>query len=274
MTSHTDRVIDFYHRRLSGRSPRKGEFMNFGLWERHTSDYQSAAEHLVRKVADRGNVTAGSVVLSAGHGSGAECELISKVYHPLQITGIDLYAPHISHARAYNTRENVSYLTGDVVAVNTIWHLKGHFTHALAIEGIAHFDTREEYYKNVRDVLTRNGRVASGDIIQKRPPKTKFEKWLVKNAAWHWRMPEANVIGKELYYLMLRHNGYKFIDIDPVGDKVFRPYCENAMRLENRVRQIRERGIIDGIASIILDWTISKLAGDGLLEYVIVSAKK
>ncbi len=102
----------------------KGGFINFGYWndsiiqenEITYDQVTNANKALYQKIADLISIGKTDHVLEVGSGFGAGCALISKLYTPHSITGIDYFVSHVEHATQLHqelvSQKKISFLHG------------------------------------------------------------------------------------------------------------------------------------------------------------------
>ncbi|HLD48213.1 MAG TPA: methyltransferase domain-containing protein, partial [Desulfobaccales bacterium] len=150
------------------------------------------------------------------------------------------------------------------------------FSYAIAIEGPAHFNSREEFLKQVYLVLEPKGVLLLSDIIvnTKVAQKNLFNRWLSKLCAKHWLMPRENWMTLEEFEKMLKDIGYDCISVRGVGENVYLGFARFNLKLSSIVNAMRIRGPRLGIGLTFISWLLGFLYRRGIIDYTLVRAVK
>lgn len=141
-------------------------FVHWGYWEdrsRATLDvpeFVAAMERLNAEVLAAANIEDGQAVLDAGCGFGGTLASIQKSRPKSSLTGINIDARQLEHARAQVP--GVKFVEGDACALPFD---AATFDRVLAVECIFHFPSRARFLKEAARVLKPGGRVALSDFV-------------------------------------------------------------------------------------------------------------
>ncbi|MEW6736927.1 MAG: methyltransferase domain-containing protein [Acidobacteriota bacterium] len=274
-TSHERRVESFYAWGAERYFNFHDGYLNFGLWEDGMKDYVQAAENMVHRIATLVGVNKDSYVCDVACGMGTQDIYVMRNFSPKQIDAVDVTWPHIVHGRrratqaGYNDRINFHHGT----AANLPFPAET-FTNVMSIEGPVHFDTREQFMREAYRVLKPGGTFALADYTMKRPPRNIFESFVIHSAARLWKVPQENRDTAERYCEKLKRSGFTDIELQEVGAQTIPGYYFEQRRPET-IREISKiRGFVAGRLGIIIDVAVYQAFRFGLLEYILVRAKK
>jgi ubiquinone/menaquinone biosynthesis C-methylase UbiE len=269
--THEARVERFYARGVENFGTFHGGYLNFGLWSSGAESYVQAAEALVARLGAEIGLSRESVVLDVACGMGAEAPFLMRRFGCRAIEAVDLTAKHVEIARARNTHPGVTYRVANACALP---FSTATFTHALAIEGIVHFDTREAFFREAHRVLRSGGRLGVSDFILARKPRTRAERALLSATVSAWRVPPANVMTATEYVEALERSGFVDPELAIVSDQVIPGYVSEQSRPEVRRQQRAIRGQLIGRLGTVIDLLVYRLYRMGLLGYVLARARK
>jgi len=248
-----------------------GTYLNFGLWDTATN-YLEAAENLIARVADKVHLNSESILLDVACGMGASSQFLKDHYRCKEIYGFDLTAKHIKIAKERNSHfPDVTYHQGN--ACHLPWG-ESIFTHAIAIEGPVHFNSRQDFMREAFRVLKPKGYLGLSDYSLARPPKNWWEKFVLRWATKIWHIPAINIYSSQEYANKLKEVGFENIEIDVVSHNVIPGYLKEQNHPEVVEENRRIRGPFTSRLAFFLNWGVDILYRRGLLDYILVSAQK
>lgn len=268
---HEEATARFYGIGVENYGTFHGNYLNFGLWENGITDYVEAAENLVKRVAEKINLNGDSVLLNVACGMGPEALFLMRTFNCKKITAVDLTKKHIEIARSRNQHNNIEYLVGDACYLP---FEKESFTSLIGLEGIANFNTREDFFKEAYRLLRKNSQIGLSDFVLIKEPKNNMERKMLQFAAWLWHVPYENIDTKESYRKKLERNGFSDVDIELVSDNVYPGYVNEQFRPEIRNELCKIRGHLVTRVGLFLDYLLEFLHKKGFLGYVLVGARK
>lgn len=143
--------LDRYYREIWG------EHVHHGLWEAGSESPEEAVEALVRRVADRAGIGAGSRVCDAGSGYGATARQLVRE-RGARVTAVTVTPAQYRYALAAADGDNPRYLLGD-------WLESGlpdaAYDAVLAIESTEHMADPGQAFAEAFRVLRPGGRLAA-----------------------------------------------------------------------------------------------------------------
>jgi microcystin synthetase protein McyJ len=274
--SHERKVERFYSIGAQRFGDCHGGYLNFGLWEREGCDYIAAAENLVATLALWGDIGAGSRVLDVGCGFGAQDVFLAENFAPGAITGLDLTWPHVLAARKRAAEaglgREVQFQHGS--ATDLRGFPAGSFTHALAVEGIVHFDTRRRFFREAHRVLEPGGSLLIADYALQRPPRSLLDRLCVMLVRRGWSIPRDNCDTVGEYAAKLAAEGFAEVEIRRVGALTIPQYVREQRSPAYRRRLRDARGLFGLWGGDVIDWFARWMYERGQLEYVLVRARK
>jgi ubiquinone/menaquinone biosynthesis C-methylase UbiE len=145
----------------------------------------------------------------------------------------------------------------------------GAFTHVLAIECAFHFNTRCDFFREARRVLTNKGTLALTDVIPRQG--VSREEYLSRihfPAGTDGRLdvPE-NVYGADTYRDHLRAAGFDDIHLEVITERTVPYFADHLEQLSRRSEGERAERLLNG-ARIYRGYIAAGM------EYILVSARK
>jgi len=271
--THELGVENFYGTLITDYHDYHGGYLNFGYWET-TDNYMVAAKELVNKVGTLAQLDNKSKVLDVACGMAPQCVQLHKNYGS-EIVGLDVTWPHVEIARRRIEKEKLQHkITIQHGSATKMPFEDTSFTHIISIEGGAHFNTREDFFKESARVLKKGGVMTISDYAIKRPPKKLWEKLVIKAAIKLWHGHKENAYGKEVFKEKLKQAGFTNIKYLEVGKHVIPGYYQEQLKKESIQGVRRVRGWFAAYPGLIIDYVMNKAFTTGLLEYVFVRAEK
>ncbi len=272
--NHEERTEQFYARGVERYGTHHGNYLSFGLWEAGIQDYVAAAEHLLKRLADKIHLDENSILLNVACGMGSETRYFMEHYRCKQIDALDLTQKHIALAQQRNSHNNVRYTRGNASTLSKYYPTPERFTHIACVEGATHFYTRTEYFAEANRLLKPRGKMGSADICLARKPKTTLEDTILKMGAKVWHYPLENAYLPDVYARNLERQGFTDINMEDVSDATFPGYMREQLNPETRKAIYPIRGQIFGRLGIFIDAFAYYLYTQGLIKYFLISAEK
>lgn len=273
--THESRVEKFYGTGVEHYKDFHNGYLNFGLWEDGIQEYVDAAENLVNRMGTLLGLNNESHLLDVACGMGTQDIYLFHSFAPRRIDALDVTWKHIEHgkrrARHGGCEDHVHFHHGTATQLP---FPDESFTHIMSIEGPEHFNTRETFMREAQRVLKPNGIIALADYSLKRPPRNLLEKFVVESARWLWKVPHENVDSAKSYSEKLRRSGFDNIEIQEVGALTIPGYYFEQRRAETMREVAKIRGFIAGRLGIVIDIAVYKAFQMGLMEYILVRARK
>ena len=252
-----------------------GHYLNFGLWENGNTHYIQAAENLIYRLGAWLDLKPGNRLLDVACGWGAQDFFIEREFGPLRIDAIDVTWPHIlwakKAARAKKLNEVIQFKHGSATRLQFV---ESTFNQVLCIEGSVHFETRDRFFEEAFRVLKPRGRIALADYVLKRMPANRVEKSVLRAVLALWKIPASNAVTVQGYRQSLEKAGFDDVWIEEVGEKTIPGYYYEQRRPRFRLHKIRTQGLAVGAMSFVLDLACFEAYRRGLIDYVLVSARK
>ena len=223
-TTHEDRVERFYSHGSRIRSHEADGFLCFGYWNQDTKDYFESAENLLQFVLKEGAISNPQIIFDVACGYGAESFRIFEALAPQKMHCVDITRPHIDFAKKRSAesglQDRLMFEKRDACRTGFPDEM---FSHIIGIEGLAHFNTRLDFFREAHRVLKKNGELVLTDIIF--DPEKLSNRWMHhKLAAFgtkNWHMPEANQVSAKRYRNQLGETGFRIEKFLSIGDRVF-----------------------------------------------------
>lgn len=274
---HEENVERFYSRGAAARALQEDGFLSFGYWTENTRDYFQAAEDLLDHVVGDEPPLHHGTILNIACGYGAETFRIYEKLQPEKIVAIDITDAHIQYAKKLAAERQMSdRILFDKMDACRLPFESDSFTYAIAIEGPAHFKSREEFLKQVYNVLKPGGVLLLSDIIVNNSvvQKSRFNRWISRLCAKHWLMPKANWMSVEEFDKMLGVIGFERKSVRSIGENVYPGFARFNIKWSSIFNAMRTRGIRLGIGLTFISWLLGFLYRRGILDYTIIKAAK
>lgn len=250
-------------------------YLNFGLWGDDVTDYVAAAENLVRTLGRSLGLRPGARLLDVACGRGTQDLFLDREFGPLEIDAVDVTEIHVLDGkRRAETAGRGASIRFHHATATALPFADASFTHALAIEGPIHFDTREQFVREAYRCLEPGGHFALADYVVKRAPRDAVSRSVLRATAALWRIPIANQIDITRYQRMMCEAGFSDVHIHEVGARTIPGYFVEQSRPAFRARKVREQGFLWGGIGFVVDLAVYAAFKLGLIEYVLVTARK
>lgn len=274
---HEYGVEQFYSKGAKKRAFLSDGFLSFGYWTEPSFTYLDAAEALLDKITQTIALPAYSHILNVSCGFGAETIRLYHQFKPESIIGLDLTAAHIEHAierqKKLNWDPAISFELGNACQLP---FADEQFDLIIGIEGPAHYNTREDFFKEAYRVLKRGGKLLLSDIIvtERFLQNQGFLNLLAQLTAKLWHMPKENQITCAHYLEQLELLGFKIDHHELIGNDVFPGFAKSNTHWPEIKKNLYARGFFAGLGLTGISWLLGFLYKQGLSDYLIVSGIK
>lgn len=275
--THEDRVENFYSHGAKDRCLQDGGFLSFGHWENGSETYHQAVESLIKYILRFEKPMHSGSILNVACGYGAETMKIYETICPNTIYAIDITESHIEFAKQTAAANNVSsQIIFEKMDACKLQFGDKTFDYVIAIEGPAHFNTREIFLQNAYQVLNPNGVLLLADIIVNRQVTSSslYKRFISSLCAKYWYMPKENWMSIEELQLTLESIGFRIDTIESIGGKVYPGFAKFNLLRSSIKNAIRIRGLRIGIGLTFLSWLLGYTYKHHMIDYVFVRAVK
>jgi ubiquinone/menaquinone biosynthesis C-methylase UbiE len=283
MEAHERNVEKFYtkgSKRLlndgEGVKHKEEGFISFGYWENDSDTYLDAARRLLKFVIENSGVKKAERILNVACGYGTESFAYFDSFKPKEVVGIDITQVHVDYANEQSRKKGLSkkvkFIHGDAVELKDF--PDNHFSHIMGIEGPAHFNTRERFFKSANRVLKDGGEILLTDIIlgKKYRSWNPFHNLILRLGARGWVVPMANGVNEEQYRRQLEHSGFQVEFIRCIGDRVFPGYAQSFSHPSRKDDQ--KMGAVTAFGFKLIGKFLGYAYKKGWIEYIYMKAKK
>lgn len=152
-----------------------GEHIHWGYWQNPQEakgdliDFGKAAEQLSRLVLESADLQPGNRILDAGCGWGGTIGLANKLYHDLELIGINIDADQVQQAQMKHHAINgnkINFIAGDACALPEDLPI---LDCSWALECIFAFPSREQFFNQVHHKLKAQGKLIIVDFLIAEP---------------------------------------------------------------------------------------------------------
>jgi erythromycin 3''-O-methyltransferase len=250
-------------------------YLNFGLWEAGVATYVDAAENMVRRLAALLELGPGAHLLDAACGRGSQDFWLLTHHGPLTIDAVDVTPAHVTAARARAaTWTGAGVARFHLASATRLPFADSSFTHALSLEAAHHFDTRADFFREVRRVLAPRGRLALADLTLARAPRTAWERAALDAVCALWRIPRANACHWDEYRATLATAGFVDVRGTEVGALTVPGYTREQRRPQRRKELRALRGPLGAAVGEVMTAAADLAYRAGLVHYMLVVARK
>jgi len=252
-------------------------FLSFGYWNKNTKTYLEAAKNLLEFFIKNSKIIKADRILNVACGYGNETFSYFEEFNPKLIEGIDITKAHIIYAnnkaKTLSLDNKIIFYHGNACILNFV---DNSFSHIMGIEGPAHFNSREIFFKSASRVLKEKGELLLTDIIlgKKFNIRNIIHRIIMKFLSKKWVVPIINWVDEYKYKEQLKKAGLNIIFFKKIGDKVFPGYANNSFSLKTLKIRILERGFIPAIGLTIISYALGFVYKKGLIEYIYFKAQK
>ncbi|MBN1473093.1 MAG: class I SAM-dependent methyltransferase [Syntrophaceae bacterium] len=275
--THENKVEKFYSRGSDTRGFQDGGFLSFGYWTEETIDYHQAAETLINRLLKSEKPLNQGIILNAACGYGAETIKIYEKIRPDKIIAIDITASHIEFAQrkinSLNLSDRIHFEKMDACNIN---FPPDSFVYVIAVEGPAHFNTREAFLRQAYKALKPSGILLFSDIVTDnlKTKKSLCNTIIANLCAWRWHMPKANWMTAEEIKTLLKEIGFAINSMENVGANVYPGFSRFNLKRESIKNAIETRGLRIGLLLTFISWLLGYVYGRKIIDYVLIKATK
>jgi len=272
--STEQKVTKFYQHGVENFGQFHKGYLNFGLWENGNTDYITASENLISCL---GNLLEfnNSNLLDVACGMGAQDVFLMENFNLNSITALDLLYEHLKYGReraqAADFEDKIDFIQGTATKLP---FENNSFDRALCIEGLIHFNTRTDFFKETYRCLKNDSIFVVSDYCLKRAPTTKWQQFALKSTLKLWNIPKENVSTISQYKNILESIGFSEVEIYPIGEKVIPGYFNEQHSKACLKELTRIRGFFAGRIGHIIDHAVYRTFKWGLIDYILVKARK
>jgi tocopherol O-methyltransferase len=208
-----------------------GDHVHHGLWLTGAETSDEATLQLVRRVADRAQITRGTRVCDIGCGYGATARMLAADYGA-RVTGVTVSAAQFHYAETRPTG-GVSIVLGDWLS-NPLEDAS--FDSAIAIESSEHMPDLEGFFRQAARVLRPGGRLVVCSWLAHPRASATQRRFLLEPACREGRMSQLGHFAE--YRRLFEENGFTVKQEEDVSREVKRTWPICAWRF--MVRLVRE----------------------------------
>lgn len=252
-------------------------FLSFGYWKSGRESYLRATRRLLDYVIINSGIKNPNRMLNVACGYGTETFAYFKKFKPKFIQGIDITKMHTIYAnnkaKMLGLAKSVRFKHGDACKLD---FPEKSFSHIIGVEGPAHFNTREEFFRAANRVLEDDGELLLTDIIvgPKFNKKNPIHNAVVKFVARTWVCPKANWTKEKEYIAQLKRAGFNIKFFKKIGKRVYPGYARNGFTLRTFRIRLKQRGFFATFALTFISLMLGVIYKTGYMEYIYVKAQK
>ncbi|MDB5433716.1 MAG: Methyltransferase type 11 [Caulobacter sp.] len=159
------------------------QMLHFPLFEKTGQTLLEGQRLFSTRIAERANGIAKADVLELGCGNGEQALWLASTQAPRSYHGIDLYPPHVEHARQEAGRRGIdaTFAVDDSQKLTSVADESADVV--LCIESAHHYPDKPAFLRQVRRALRPGGRFAIADFTTRGGNPSKFER-LIDTYCW------------------------------------------------------------------------------------------
>jgi MPBQ/MSBQ methyltransferase len=197
-------------------------FHNLGYWCGIQDSVELAQINLLETLAAFFTRTEGNV-LDVGCGIGASSKLLSKIFSPKDILGINISEKQLNICRAIAPESRFQLMDAAKLELPD-----GSFDNILCVDCAHHFMTRDAFIKEAYRVLTPGGRIAIYDMVAH---NLEFLDSILPGGGW----PEENRLPDlDAYKESLTSAGFRYVRIEDVTEQTISAWVKFRLRKEEK----------------------------------------
>jgi len=243
--------------------------MNMGYWrgvETSSPDAlwkaTTALFHLVAEAAELGPQDGRA--LDAGCGFGTNAVYCAQTFGINQVVGLNVSGAQLKTCRelvaAKGLEGRISFEHGSATSMP---FPDSSFSKIVSIEAAFHFDSREDFFREARRVLTPGGLLALADFVVV-PPRTSLDRLQLSLLRRAIQIPKANVYGFESYRRAVDAAGFDLLRFESVQKDTLPPYFKWLLGQSlSKLRKINAVFLLASGSFFFYPW-----------DYVVIKARK
>lgn len=275
--THENKVEKFYSHGSDTRGFQDGGYLSFGYWTEETIDYHQAVEALINRLLKFEKPLNQGVILNVACGYGSETLKIYEKIRPDKIIAIDITSSHVEFAQrrinSLNLSDRIHFEKMDACDMN---FPPASFIYVIAVEGPAHFNTREVFLRQAYATLKPGGILLLSDIVvdNLKTKKNLYNKIVANFGARRWHMPKANWMTAEELKTLLKEIGFAIDKAESVGANVYPGFSRFNLKWKSIKNAIETRGLRIGLLLTFISWLLGYAYRRKMIDYVIIKAIK
>lgn len=258
------------------RSDDRTDYINLGYWS-DGDETSSPSAKLVELVAAKLNLSPGDVLLNIGSGLGQPDVDIAKKFPLKKIIGINMLPEQVTYAndkfRSLHLEGVIEHRLLDAGKLSAMPGLEN-IACAISVEAFAEMPKIEGIIGNAYKILSPDGRICFCDIVRSNRNTSGVFRRLLGGMMItldhllfndHWRRIEE-------YETILADCGFKNIQYESIGNKVYPPLYQYAKKQFPVLKQRKIPGLLWLLAYLTYMWHV--LFSWGQIDYGIFYAEK
>lgn len=204
-------------------------FMNYGLWDDNTDNLLNANKNLIDFVFKKSEMEGKKKlnILDVGCGYGdQDIEWATKIDKSCKITAIDISEEQIYDALKKNSPVKFDICDATFIDLKYKDEL---FDRIISIESAFHYKERKNFFRNVNNLLEKDGKFIITDLMLNKLPSEDPVTWLfLRFFSDFLCIPEQNLISSDEWDKQISSELTVCESID-ITDQTFQPYYKHFM---------------------------------------------
>lgn len=249
-----------------------GDMLNFGYWTDEITSPLEAQKNMCSILAKKAQLESNQEVVDVGSGMGSPAIQWELQYSPIKLSCVNI---NFSQLQTSINIVKKSIPTGNIYLVNstatTLPFANNSVERVLALESAQHFKPLENFFYESFRILKTNGILALAIPVMNENHTSSITKLGTLSLTW-----SSEHYSTEFVESILKQKGFKNIDLQKIGSKVYEPladfYIKNRDSIRNKILQYYPTYV-----EKILFNSINKMkevSEKKIIEYLLISCVK
>lgn len=246
---------------------KNSSWANLGYWS-STSDYSVAAQNLAELLGEQCQLKSGDHIFDIGFGNGDQLQLWRQKFSAAKVDGFNISKSQLGFAKQHFSDDEVQLHLGSYQMMKDC----GKADAIVALDCAYHFSSRKEFLEEAASALSPNGRLGLVDLAVNSAKGSFWDRIFLYLIAFGSKIPFENLWSAERFKDSLEDAGFSEISWTDISDQVFLPFDAFVQSMYIDLKDFAKPQLFYKYR--ITAWALKRLYGRGLLEMVVIGARK